>query len=195
MSSNINIALSEGETDAYQAVVLAETAGFDDVVFDDMEYYQAYAVVGGLYCFQIVDGYLNGWVAEMQRNYGFAAGVYGSAGSTILGLANLAGNPGQNEPDYIWSAGSTESPWNIGYGIPNSDWVYDQRDVQYCQAASNPYPCMASWLNYDGMTYDTDCILAGAEGGLSASVWDADGYNDGNGGIGESYSPSDDNWC
>lgn len=85
-----------------------------------------------------------------------------------------------HEPAYIWT-GSGESLWNVGYSIPNSDWLDDQRDVQYGSGSGN------------NMSWDSDCIDAGSENGLTESFWDTGSFNDG--GRSEGNSVSYDNFC
>ena len=88
-------ALSQGETDANQAASLAKSAGFTDVVYDDMEGYDYTSS-----CDSAVTSYLNGWVYQLNQD-GLVAGVYGSADSTIAGLVGHIGDSGMHEPAYI----------------------------------------------------------------------------------------------
>jgi hypothetical protein len=176
-------ATNQGITDGYNAAQVVEAQGFYDLVFDDMEnFYYFNSNCAGMVC-----AYLNGWVYAVH-NSGLRAGVYGLQAAECE--SSLAGNPAQHLPDYIWPSHygeQYESAWNVCYDIciPNGQWVYDQRDAQYGPSLVSP----------NGLSYDADCVDSAAEGGLTGSVWDAGSYNDGNGGIGESYSPSDDTFC
>lgn len=168
MSIDPSTALSQGETDANQAASLAKSAGFTDVVYDDMEGYDYTSS-----CDSAVTSYLNGWVYQLNQD-GLVAGVYGSADSTIAGLVGHIGDSGMHEPAYIWT-GSGESLWNIS-SVPNSDWLNDQRDVQYGSSSG------------DGMSWDSDCIDAGSENGMAESTWDNGSLNDSGSSEGNSVS-------
>jgi len=171
----------QGLNDGSNAVSEAEARGFNpgSVLVDDMENFYWTGSCPGLVC-----AYLNGWVAEVA-SAGYTTMVYGLQAAECE--AQLVGNPNQNFPAYIWPAWYVhESVWNVSYNIsiPNGDWIYDQRDMQYESSLSSGSPYFLS--------YDADCADAGANGGLTASVWDTGGYNDGSGGVGESYSATPD---
>ena len=178
---NPSNAVNQGVTDGGNAAAAAEAAGFSDVLFDDMEGYNYTASDNSTPCGQIVTSYLNGWVAGMEAAGFSITGVYGSAGSTIQGLAYYAGASGMHEPSYIWAAEWThESLWNLGYSIPNGDWINDQRDVQYGHNYNTGTPY--------NLTYDADCIDAGASNGVAESTWDYGSSSDGGGSEGNSVS-------
>ena len=73
-----------------------------------------------------------------------------------------------------------ESLWNLGYSIPNGDWINDQRDVQYGHHYNTGAPY--------NLTYNADCIDAGASNGLAESTWDYGSSSDGGGSEGNSVS-------
>lgn len=132
----------------------------------------------GYNCEYVVTQFLSGWSYEVQNVYGWKAGVYGSATSTIKGLVDYLSSI--YVPYYIWPGGS-ESDWNVP-DVPNSDWVYDQRAVQYRD----------NWT-WNGYLLDSDCVVTGVNDGLSESVWDTGSYND-SGGL-EQYSQTYDTIC
>ncbi len=167
----------QGINDGSTAVTDAKNAGFYNMVVDDVEFYNWSP---NSTCQTIVDAYLNGWVYEVQK-LGLIPGVYGSAGSSIIGLYYEAGVSGEHMPEFVWPASSSESVWNIS-GIPNGSWEYDQRDMQY-----------GAGYSYNGMSFDPDCIDTYAQGGLAESVWDTGASYDG--GTSEGSSPSYDNFC
>jgi hypothetical protein len=176
MSGVPSTALDQGQSDAANAVQIALDTNFTDVIYDDMEGYNDGATdTSGYSCELTVTSYLNGWDNELQNLDGIDAGVYGSSGSTIKGLLDHVGDNGMHEPDFIWTYQAAESLWNVP-NVPNANWVYDQRNVQYG--------------NFDqtiaGLNVDTDCVDAGMNDGLNEVVWDQGSYNDSGGGEGSS---------
>ncbi|HLI55096.1 MAG TPA: hypothetical protein VKU88_12265 [Acidimicrobiales bacterium] len=177
MSGVPSTALDQGQSDAASAAQIAIDDDLYAVIYDDMEGYDDGATdAAGYSCELVVTSYLNGWDNELQNLNGIDAGVYGSASSTIKGLLDHLGDNGMHEPDFIWT-GSGESLWNVPY-VPNANWLYDQRDVQYGSDSEE--------IGTQLLTFDTDCVDAGMNDGLNQVVWDQGGSNDGGGSEGSS---------
>lgn len=176
-------AFGDGENDGGNAMYWAAKQNWNKVLYLDVEGYSpGLMTVDGYNCEQVVTQYLSGWDYELHVG-GWNAGIYGSGCSTIKGLIDYLGSI--YLPDYIWPGGSN-SDWNVPC-VGNQYWVFDQRSVQY-------YTNWSFGMQYHGyVPVDSDCVLSGVNDGLTASVWDTDGYNDG--GSAEGSSQSDDIFC
>jgi hypothetical protein len=153
-------AYSQGEAQENDAADRLEADGVEDYgdfvpLLYDLEGYSQGTCDDGVYSIQsAVDAFIEGWDAEAGTgSYDQVPGVYGSVCASYL--ADLAGiSP---VPYFIWGADWDEN-YNTavmddgpgGCGVPNGDWVYNQRLKQYWNSVEQ------TWGGYT-LTVDEDC--------------------------------------
>ena len=123
LSTNTTTAASQGKAAADDAVGQANALGLppDSPIYFDMEGYSTTNAA----CSRAVQAFVGAWNTEL-RAQGHAAGVYGSAASTIRDLESTS------SPDDVWIA-----DWNGVAGVfgnkyvPDSLWPNHQRIHQY----------------------------------------------------------------
>src|SRR3954471_24577137 len=125
ISTSAATAGAQGRTAADDAATLASGLGLPpgSPVYFDMEGYRTNDAA----CTRVVQSFVSGWVTELRAN-GFAAGVYGSAASTVRDVAAL----GAAIPEAIWIANwnGIESVFGDPY-VSDSLWANHQRVHQY----------------------------------------------------------------
>jgi hypothetical protein len=125
ISSNITTASSQGTAAAGDAIVKAQQFGLPpgSPVYLDMEGYPLDSAT----CTTAVQAFVSAWVQEL-RAFGYLAGVYGSAASTIRDIAGL----GTSVPDDAWIAdwNGVQDVFGDKY-VSDSVWANHQRIHQY----------------------------------------------------------------
>ena len=125
ISSNVTTAASQGTAAAGDAITKAQAFGLPTAspIYFDMEGYP----VNNAACTAAVQAFVSAWVEELHA-FGYVAGVYGSAASTIRDIAAL----GVSVPDDAWIANwnGVESVFGDKY-VSDSLWVNHQRVHQY----------------------------------------------------------------
>jgi hypothetical protein len=125
ISSNATTAASQGTAAAGDAIVKAQAFGLPpgSPVYFDMEGYP----VSSAACTAAVQAFVSAWVEELHA-FGYVAGVYGSAASTIRDIAGL----GTSIPDDAWIANwnGVQDVFGDKY-VSDGVWTNHQRIHQY----------------------------------------------------------------
>ncbi len=126
ISSSTGQATSQGTAAAMDAVTNAQAIGIGpgNPIYDDMEAYSN----GGSRSAAVL-AFLSAWTTELHAE-GYGSGVYSSADSGIVDLANEYGTTYQ-EPDDIWIARWNGAKNTSDPNVPAADWAAGQRLHQY----------------------------------------------------------------
>jgi hypothetical protein len=159
-SYNTATAYNQGWQQAYDAVSQLDADGVANGTNEVPIIYDLDAGANGnSACQAAIDSFIQGWVNFANGSYPYQIpGVYGSiCNSNLAALAGL--NP---PPEFIWGADYDGlSPTSIlddgpgGCGVPNGEWVYQQRLKQYNQDRTETYP-----NNGVSLYVDDDCANA-----------------------------------
>ncbi len=151
-SSDPATAYNQGEAQAGDAWNQLQSDGVANSAVNTPVIYDLETAGNGT-CQGAINSFIQGWVNSLNTSPAQVPGVYGSiCGSNLAALATL--NP---PPYFIWGADWDNNPNTAvlddgpgGCGVPNGDWVSQQRLKQYNGDVSQ---------NYGGvtMTVDEDC--------------------------------------
>jgi hypothetical protein len=126
MSSSAGTASGQGTAAAQDAVAQAQAFGIGpgSPIYDDMEGYSTTSTNTSS-----VMAFLASWTAQLHAE-GYLSGVYSSADSGIVDLANRNGT-GYTEPDDIWIARWNNAQSTADPNVPSTSWSNHQRVHQY----------------------------------------------------------------
>ena len=142
IASSTSQAASEGTSAAIDAVMHAQAIGIGagNPIYDDMEAYSTTSSTSAA-----VLAFLGAWTTELHAE-GYGSGVYSSADSGIVDLAEHYGTTYQ-EPDDLWIARWNGAKNTSDPNVPSGDWAAGQRIHQY-EGANNE--------TFGGTTLDID---------------------------------------
>ncbi len=131
MSATVSTAAAQGTAAAFDAVAQAQALGMGvgNPIYADMESYTR-----GTTASAAVLAFLQAWTEQLHAS-GYLSGVYSSGASGITDLVAAQGT-GYGEPDDLWIADWSSSSSYIPTSasdpyVPASDWVDNQRLIQY----------------------------------------------------------------
>ena len=154
-------AATQGASAAEDAAGRAAFFGLEpgDPIYFDMEGYPTNQPA----CTEAVQSFVSAWVSALH-DLGYAAGIYGSAASTIRDMVTLATSSAA--PDQVWIANwnGKESVFGDPY-VPDSYWANHQRIHQYRGGHTETYGGVT--INVDSNYVDGAVARVGApaEGG------------------------------
>jgi len=128
ISLNRTEARAQGRAEGADAVSRAKALGLyrGSALYSDIESYNNYAKV----CVASTMAYLDGFVRALHDR-GYLAGVYSSAYSAILNLAQRYGTASQARPDVVWTARWDGVATTSEKVLSPSKWAYQARAKQY----------------------------------------------------------------
>jgi Rv2525c-like, glycoside hydrolase-like domain len=128
ISRDSTTARSQGRSEGADAVSQGRALGLypGSTLYSDIEGYNTYDAT----CVASTMAYLDGFVRALH-DQGYLAGVYSSAYSAILNLAQRYASPTQARPDVVWTARWDGVATTAERVLDSTQWAYQARAKQY----------------------------------------------------------------